>query len=86
MVEVPGVHLTHPSQLEQLSISSIPPHSTMLLAPPAHFALILKNPLVVDVELQDVPPDPTVVQEQSLPALNCGHSTTFFALPNISTL
>ena len=61
MTEVPGEHLTHPPlHLGQLSLSSIPPHSAMLLSLPKHISFILKNSLVVDVGVHDVTADPTV--------------------------
>ena len=79
MTEIPGEHLTHPHlHLGQQPIFSIPPHSAMLLSFPKHISFILKNPLVVDVELHDVSRDPTV---NSL-----GHSTSVIVLQNIITL
>ena len=79
MTEVPGEHLTLPPlHSGQLSLFVIPPHSAMLLSFPKHISFILKNPLVVDVELHDVPRDPTV---NSL-----GHSTAVIVLQIIITL
>ena len=60
MAEVPGEHLTHPSQLGQLSLSSIPPHSAMLLSVPVHFFFILKTLLLVKFGLHEVPRDPMI--------------------------